>query len=62
MQGPISHILEGELADLYCGKNVLNELFELMAEKVHSKIIPCIQSAEYFSVIANCTPGIIHME
>jgi hypothetical protein len=33
-----------------------------MAEKVNSKIISCIQNAKYFSIIANCTPDISHVE
>jgi hypothetical protein len=39
MQEHISRILKGKLADHYCGKNILNELIELMAEKVNSKLI-----------------------
>jgi ribosomal protein L33 len=38
MQEHISHILKGELADDYCGKNILNGLTDLMAEKVNPKI------------------------
>jgi hypothetical protein len=38
-QNHISRILKGRLADHYYGKNILNGLIELMAEKVHSKII-----------------------
>jgi hypothetical protein len=49
---------EGELADYYCGKKVLNELTELMAEKVHSEMISCTQSAKYFFIIACCIPEI----
>jgi hypothetical protein len=48
MQVHISHILKGKLTDHYCGKNILNELTGLMVEKVHSKIISCTQSAQYF--------------
>jgi hypothetical protein len=39
MQEHISRILKGELADKYCGKNISNELIELLAEKVNSKLI-----------------------
>jgi hypothetical protein len=37
MQEHISRILKGELADHYSGKNILNELTELMAEKLIPK-------------------------
>jgi hypothetical protein len=62
MQEHISHILKGELADHYCGKNILNKLIELMAEEVNSKTISCTQNAKYFSTTANCTPDISHVE
>jgi hypothetical protein len=33
-----------------------------MVEKVNSKIISIVQSENYFSVTADCTPDIIHLE
>jgi hypothetical protein len=39
LQEHISRVLKGDLADHYCGKNILDELTELMEEKVNSKII-----------------------
>jgi hypothetical protein len=62
MRDHINRILKGELQDHYCGKNILNEYTELMAEKVHSEITSCTQSAKYFSVIADCRPDISHMK
>jgi hypothetical protein len=62
MQDHISHILKDKLPDHYHRKYILNKLTELTAEKVHSKIISCAQSAKCFSIIADCTPDISHME
>jgi hypothetical protein len=37
MQEHISRILKGKLADHYFGKNISNELFELIREKLIPK-------------------------
>jgi hypothetical protein len=62
MQEHVSHILKGELGDHYCRKNILSKLIELMTERVNSKLISCAQNAKYFSIIANCTSDISHVE
>jgi hypothetical protein len=62
MLGHISRVLKGKSAVIVVGKNITNELTESMAERVHSKTISCAQNAKYFSIIADCTPDISHME
>jgi hypothetical protein len=54
-QANVNHVLKGESADHYCRKSILNELTELMAERVHSKIV---KVQNIFSVTADCIPDI----
>nr|XP_012563413.1 unnamed protein product [Hydra vulgaris] len=49
---------KGSTSDHYCGKNIKNELIDLMSQKVNGEIINRVLKAVYYSIIANCTPGI----
>jgi len=51
-----------DVSDHNCGKHTQNELIELMGEKVKSEIISCAKGSKYYSIIADCTPDISHVE
>lgn len=54
--------VKGDVSDHYCGKDIQNELIELMGEKVKSEIISRAKKSKYYSIIADCTPDISHIE
>jgi len=62
MQEHLRLDMKGDVSDHYCGKDIQNELIELMGEKVKSEIISCTKESKYYSIIADCTPDISHVE
>ena len=52
----------GNISDHYCGKNVQNELIDLMGGKVTSEIVSRAKNAIYYPIIADCTPDVSHVE
>lgn len=62
MQEHLRLAMKGDVSDHYCGKDIQNELIELMGEKVKSKIISRAKKSKYYSVIADCTADISHLE
>ena len=54
--------MKGDVPDHYCGKDIRYELIELMGKKVKSEIISCAKESKYYSIIADCTPDIGHVE
>jgi hypothetical protein len=48
MQDHISRVLKGESADHYRGKNIFDELTELIAKRARSKIISCAEVQNIF--------------
>ena len=62
MQEHLQLSMKGDVSDHYCGKDIQNELIELMGEKVKSEIVSCAKESEYYSFIADYTPDISHVE
>lgn len=62
MRDHVDRILRKEIKDHYCGKNIANELIDIMASEVNLSIISSIRDCKYFSIIADCTPDISHTE
>ncbi|CAD0206693.1 unnamed protein product [Chrysodeixis includens] len=62
MQEHLRLAMKGDIADHYCGKDIQNELIELMGKKVKSEIISRAKKSKYYSIIADCTPDISHVE
>ncbi|XP_065664604.1 zinc finger MYM-type protein 1-like [Hydra vulgaris] len=52
--------MKGDVSDHYCGKDIQNELIELIGKKVNTEKIA--KKSKYYSIIADCTPDITHLE
>ena len=46
----------------YLGKNIQNELIELLSSTVHQEILASARTAKYFSMVLDCTPDVGHVE
>lgn len=62
MQEHLRLATTGNISDHYCGKDIQNELIDLMGEKVRSEIVSRVKISKYYSIIADCTPDISHIE
>lgn len=62
MQERLRKVTDNELHNHYIGKNIQNELIQLLANSIKKKIIESAHSAKYFSIILDCTPDIGHIE
>jgi len=62
MQEHLKLAMAGDISDYYCGKDIQNELIDLMGEKVKSEILSAAKNSKYYSIIADCTPDISHIE
>lgn len=59
MQEHLRLDVKGDISDYYCGKDIQNELIELMGARVKSEIISRAKKSKYYG---DCTPDIEHVE
>jgi len=58
----ISRITSQDIHTHYLGKNIQNEIIQLLDNKIRQKIISAVQNSKYFSIILDCTPDVSHKE
>lgn len=46
----------------YLGQRIQNELIQIIADRVQQTVVSCVQEAEYYSIILDCTPDASHKE
>lgn len=46
----------------YLGKDIPNEIIDLLASHIKQDILKMLKSAKYFSIILECTPDMSRME
>lgn len=62
MKEHIRRISSEEIHCHYLGKNIQNEVIQLLANKIRSHILHALKNAKYYSIILDCTPDISHNE
>ncbi|XP_026827644.1 uncharacterized protein LOC113562408 [Ooceraea biroi] len=62
MQEHLKLAMAGDISNHYCGKDIQNELIDQMGGKVKSEIVSRTKNFKYYSIIADCTPDISHIE
>ncbi|XP_065642994.1 zinc finger MYM-type protein 1-like [Hydra vulgaris] len=51
-----------EVSDHYLGKNIQNQIIQLLGSEIKKSIISNRQNAKYYSIIMDCTTDVIHQE
>lgn len=62
MKEHIRRITSEEIHSHYLGKNIQNEIIQLLSKKINLQIISALKNAKYYSIILDCTPDISHKE
>ena len=61
-------VMENHLARIkdshthYLGQRIQNELIQIIGDRVLQTIVSCVQEANYYSIILDCTPDVSHKE
>ncbi|KAL4152652.1 hypothetical protein QTP88_000485 [Uroleucon formosanum] len=58
----ISRITSQDIHTHYLGKNIQNEIIQLLDNKIRQQIISAVQNTKYYSIILDCTPDVSHKE
>lgn len=62
MEEHIRRITSQDIHSHYLGKNIQNELIQLLENKIRQKIISAVKNSKYYSIILDCTPDVSHKE
>ncbi|CAI6375865.1 unnamed protein product [Macrosiphum euphorbiae] len=58
----IRRITSDEIHTHYLGKEIQNEIINLLAKKIRLHILNCLKKAKYYSIVLDCTPDISNKE
>nr|CAI5845880.1 unnamed protein product [Callosobruchus analis] len=62
MREHVRKIRDRETHTHYLGKNIQNELIQLLSNAIQDKILSAVSNAKYFSIVLDCTPDVSHVE
>ena len=62
MKEHLRKIINRETYVHYLGKEIQNELIQILATAIKKQITEAVTSAKYYSVVLDCTPDVSHVE
>ncbi|XP_065651008.1 uncharacterized protein LOC136079213 [Hydra vulgaris] len=62
LQEHLRKIKSHVVSDHYLGKNIQNQIIQLLGSKIKKSIILNCQNAKYYSIIMDCTTDVTHQE
>ncbi|XP_065664683.1 uncharacterized protein LOC136086317 [Hydra vulgaris] len=62
MKEHIRRIKSKEIYSHYLGKNIQNEIIQILSKVVKEKIVVDLKASKYYSIIVDCTPDISYTE
>ena len=62
MKEHIRRIKSKEIYSHYLGKNIQNEIIQILSKAVKEKIVVDLKASKYYSIIVDCSPDISHTE